>query len=102
VKLGPLQVSGENGKYQSLQLAVSYNYPGQLKSAPEMLAFELLSVVKARQLKIDLYVVLFVDGEKIFLSSTRSAIRNPIPGRPWVGERIVLRMPYYVSEDHEC
>jgi hypothetical protein len=57
-----------------------------------LLDFELQSVVKSK-LKIDVYVLLFVDGERIFLSSSRSAIRNPVPGKRWIGERIVLHMP---------
>jgi hypothetical protein len=41
-----------------------------------------------------LYVVFKVDGEEIFLSSNREAIKRPVPGRVWVGERLVFRMPY--------
>jgi hypothetical protein len=94
VRLAPVQISGANGKYYRLLFAVSYSYPGQRQRAPELLDFELLSVVKSRKLKIDLQVLLFVDGEKIFLSSSRSAIRNPVPGKRWIGERIVLHMPF--------
>jgi hypothetical protein len=36
----------------------------------------------------------WVDGETIFLSSNRWAVARPIPGRRWVGERLVFRMPY--------
>jgi hypothetical protein len=35
-----------------------------------------------------------IDGEKVFLSSNRSAIMQPVPGRVWTGERLVFRMPY--------
>jgi len=98
VRLAPVQISGANGKYHSLHFAVSYSYPGQTKRAPELLDFELQSVVKSRKLKIDLQVLLFVDGEKIFLSSSRSAIRNPVPGKRWIGERIILHMPLKTFE----
>ena len=55
--------------------------------------FELQTVVKTK-LKVDLYVVFIVDGETIFLSSNRSGVRNPVPGKRWIGERLVFRMPY--------
>lgn len=96
VRLGPVQISGPKDKYHSLHFAASYSYPGRVPEKPQVIAFELKSVVKARKLKIDLYVVFVVDGESIFLSSSRSAIRNPVPGRRWVGERLVFRMPYEV------
>jgi hypothetical protein len=35
-----------------------------------------------------------IDGEKVFLSSNRWAIKRPVPGRVWLGERLVFRMPY--------
>jgi hypothetical protein len=35
-----------------------------------------------------------IDGEKVFLSSSRWAIKRPVPGRVWMGERLVFRMPY--------
>jgi hypothetical protein len=49
--------------------------------------------VKARRLNPDLYVVFVIDGESIFLSSNRWAVKNPVPGRRWVGERLAMRMP---------
>jgi hypothetical protein len=30
----------------------------------------------------------------VFLSSNRWAIKRPVPGQVWVGERLVFRMPY--------
>ena len=50
--------------------------------------------MKVRLLDSDLYVVFIVDGEMIFLSSNRRGIPRPVPGRRWVGERLVFRMPY--------
>lgn len=94
VRLAPLQVSGEKDKYYSLNYAASFSYHGQSPRKPDAIDFELQSIVKARTLKIDLYVVFVVDGETIFLSSNRTARKNPVPGRRWVGERLVFRMPY--------
>ena len=39
-------------------------------------------------------MLFLIDGEKVFLSSNRWAIKRPVPGRVWVGERLVFRMPY--------
>jgi len=94
VQLGPLQVSGEKGKFVSLHISASFSYPGQKVVTPEWLNFELLSVVKGRKLKIDLFVRLVADGETFILSSRRSAVKNVIPGRKVIGERIIMRMPY--------
>jgi hypothetical protein len=61
--------------------------------APAIIDFELQTVVKGR-LSTDLYVVFIIDSETVFLSSNRWAIKRPIPGRVWMGERLVFRMPY--------
>jgi hypothetical protein len=50
-------------------------------------------VVKARRLNSDLYVVFVVDGKEIHYSSNRSAIRKPVRGKPWIGERMVFMIP---------
>ena len=55
---------------------------------------ELVSVVKARQLNSDLYVVFLVDGKSVHFGSSRSAIMKPVPGRLWIGERMVFSLPY--------
>ncbi len=94
VRLAPVQISGEKDKYYSLHFAPYYSYSGQASRMPEIIDFELQTVVKARKLKIDLYVLFIVDGGKIFLSSNRWSVKRPVPGRPWVGERLVFRMPY--------
>ena len=93
VRLAPVQISGENGKYRSLQMSPSFSYSGKERHTPEIIDFELRTVVKGR-LDTDLYVLFVIDGEKVFLSSNRWAIKRPVPGRVWLGERLVFRMPY--------
>ncbi len=46
--------------------------------------------MKARRLNTDLYVLFVADGNPIHFGSNRSAIRNPVPGKPWIGEKIVF------------
>ena len=94
VRLAPARISGERGKYHSLGFSVFYSYPGTNKRIPDTLSLELLTVVKARKLDPDLYVVFLVDGAEVFLSSNRSAVRNAVPGKRWIGERLVFRIPY--------
>ena len=93
VRLLPVKVSAEKDKYYSLHMSPSFSYPGQMAVAPSIIDFELQTVVKGR-LKTDLYVVFIIDGETVFLSSSRWAVKRPIPGRVWMGERLVFRMPY--------
>ena len=93
IKLAPLLISGENGKYHSLQMSPSFSFPGRQVVTPSIIDFELQTVVRGR-LRTDLYVVFMIDGEKVFLSSSRWAIKRPVPGRVWMGERLVFRMPY--------
>lgn len=93
IKLAPLQISGENGKYVSLHMSPSFSFLGRQVLTPSIIDFELQTVVRGR-LRTDLYVVFMIDGEKVFLSSSRWAIKRPVPGRVWVGERLVFRMPY--------
>lgn len=94
VRMMPMQISGGKGRYHSLHLAPAYSFPGQLPRTPEIIDFELQTVVKARKLKVDLYVLFVIDGQKIFLSSNRWSIKKPVADRPWVGEHLVFRMPY--------
>src|ERR687892_518960 len=93
VRLPFTRLSGEKGRYHSLSFAIDYSYPGQTRSLPERVNFELVSVVKARRLNPDLYVVFVADGKPIHFSSNRSAIRNPVPGRSWIGERMIFLIP---------
>ena len=94
VKVVPVKISGDKDKYHSLHISPAFSYAGrQLNTLPETIEFELLTVVKGK-LHVDLYVVFVIDGETIFLSSNRSGIKRPVPGRRWMGERLVFRMPY--------
>ena len=93
VRLTPLQISGPKAQYHSVHIAPAFSYPGRQFRKPELIDFEVQTVVKTK-LKIDLYVVFVVDGEKIFLSSNRRAIKQPVKGKRWIGERLVFRMPY--------
>ena len=93
VKVIPVKISGDKDKYHSLHISPAFSYPGHQPTLPEFIDFELLTVVKGK-LRVDLYVVFLVDGETIFLSSNRWGIKRPVPGRRWMGERLVFRMPY--------
>ena len=93
VKLRPVQISGEKAQYQSVHIAPAFSYPGREFKKPEIVDFEVQTVVKTK-LKIDRYVVFVIDGEEIFLSSNRSAVKRPLPGKRWIGERLVFRMPH--------
>lgn len=92
-RLLPVKISGEKDKYYSLHMSPAFSYPGKNPSAPSIIDFELQTVVKGR-LSSDLYVVFVIDGKPVFLSSTRWAVKRPVPGRLWMGERLVFRMPY--------
>jgi hypothetical protein len=94
VRLPMSRISDDRDRYRSLDFSISYTYPGREKQVPSDVNFELVSVVKARKLNTDLYVVFVLDGEKIHFSSNRSAILNPVPGRQWIGERMIFRIPY--------
>lgn len=89
----PIPMSGPKDRYHSLSLSISYPFHPDW-SWPKKMKFELVSVVKARRLNSDLYVVFVVDGKEIHFSSNRSAIRNPVPEKPWIGERMVFQIPY--------
>jgi hypothetical protein len=94
VKLARVRISSGQDKYVSLHMNPSFSFTGRrLLATPAIIDFELQTVVRGR-LRTDLYVVFMIDGEKVFLSSSRWAVRRPIPGRVWMGERLVFRMPY--------
>lgn len=95
VRLAPVQISGEKDKYHSLHMMPSFSFPGHQLKTPSRIDFELQTIVKARLLDSDLYVVFIVDGETRFLSSSnRRAIMRPVPGRRWIGEQLIFNMPY--------
>jgi hypothetical protein len=94
VKLARVKISSGQDKYVSLHMSPSFSFTGRrLLATPAIIDFELQTVVRGR-LRTDLYVVFMIDGEKVFLSSSRWAVKRPIPGRVWMGERLVFRMPY--------
>ena len=93
VCLPPVQISGPRDKYHSLHMAPWFSYLGKEPRTPEIIDFELRTVVKGK-LRIDLYVLFIVDGEKIFMSSSRWAVKKGHLGRGWMGEHLVFRMPY--------
>jgi hypothetical protein len=94
VRIRPSPISGERDIYHSVDYSVAFTYPGRTRRAPEALNFEIVSVVKARKLNPDLYVTFLFDGEAIHFSSNRSAMRNPVPGRRWIGERMIFSIPF--------
>ena len=94
MKLGPVRLAGNNERYYSLDFTLIAEHPGRTKQTPERISFDLVSVVKARRLNTDLYVVFVVDGREVHFSSNRSAIRNPVPGRLWIGERMTFTISY--------
>lgn len=93
VRLKPQQLETSHPRYHSIHIAPSFRYDGTATRRPEHIDFEVQAVVKARRLRTDLYVVFLIDRETIFLSSNRSAVKNPVRRRTWVGERLVFRMP---------
>jgi len=93
VRLAPMEISRGQGKYVSLQMSPSFSFTGRQVVTPSLIDFELQTVVRGR-LQTDLYVVFMIDGEQVFLSSNRWAIKRQVPGRVWSGERLVFRMPY--------
>ena len=95
VELPATRIAYEQGKYHSLDLSLTYNFKGTTPPAePQPIDLELVSVVKARRLNTDLYVEFLVDGTSVHFGSNRSAIRNPVPGRLWIGERMVFSIPH--------
>jgi hypothetical protein len=92
-RLVPVRIASSQDRYVSLHMSPSFSFPGRQVVTPSIIDFELQTVMKGR-LRTDLYVVFIIDGETVFLSSNRRAVKRPVPGRVWVGERLVFRMPY--------
>jgi len=97
IRLTPVQISAAQGKYISVHMSPAFSFTGRRVATPAILDFELQTVVKGR-LSTDLYVVFIIDGETVFLSSSRWGIKRPVRGRVWMGERLVFRMPYETFE----
>ena len=93
LRLRSIRISGPKDRYHSLAFSIYALYPADWAERPDIVNFELVSVVKARKLNTDLYVVFVVDGKEFHFSSNRSAIRRPVPGKPWIGEKMVFRIP---------
>lgn len=93
VRLLPVKISNGQGKYVSIHMSPSFKFLGRSLLQPEIIDFELQTVVRG-SLSTDLYVVFVIDGKPLHVSSNRWAIKRPVPGRFWVGERLVFRMPY--------
>lgn len=93
ITLKPFRIAGNNDRYHRVDLSAFYVYSGSTKQRPTDVSLELVSIVKARKLNSDLYVVFVIDGKQVHFSSSRSAIPKPIPGRLWVGERMVFSVP---------
>ncbi|HZI60222.1 MAG TPA: hypothetical protein VFD62_05900, partial [Pyrinomonadaceae bacterium] len=90
LRLRSIPISGPKDRYHSLAFSIYALYRADWAERPDIVNFELVSVVKARKLNTDLYVVFVVDGKELHFSSNRSAIRRPVPGKPWIGERMVF------------
>ena len=93
VLLPATQLSGPKDRYHNLAFTIYYFYPTPYPAVPKDVHFELHSVVKARRLNPDLYVVFVIDGKPVHFSSHRSVIRKPVPGKSWVGERMYFVIP---------
>ena len=91
--LDSFPISGPKGRYQSLSFSVRYEHTTGTRATPDVVNFELVSVVKARKLDTDLTVLFLADGQEVHFSSSRSAIPKPVPGKPWIGERMVFHIP---------
>lgn len=98
VKGQTIRLAREKEQYHTLDfylLATLNNDPDKL---PKEVEFTLISVVKARRLNSDLYVVFVADGKEFHFGSDRSAIKRPVPGRTWIGEKMVFKIP---MEDYQ-
>ena len=93
LRLRSIAISGPKDRYHSFAFSIYALYPPNWAERPDIVNFELVSVVKARKLNTDLYVVFVVDGKEFHFSSNRSAIRRPVRGKPWIGEKMVFRIP---------
>lgn len=93
IKLKPFRIAEKNDRYHRIDISAFYVYGGSTQQRPTNVSVELVSIVKARKLNSDLYVVFVIDGKEVHFSSNRSAIPKPIRGKLWVGERMVFSVP---------
>ena len=94
IKGQKIRLSGDKGQYHSLHffLTAARDNPDDVK-LPHTIEFTLISVMKAKRLNSDLYVVFLADGKEFHFGSNRSAIKRPVPGRTWIGEQMVFKIP---------
>jgi len=90
----PVRLAREKDRYHSLDFSLSAKWNPDSDKQPKEIEFTLISVVKAKKLNSDLYVVFVVDGKELHFGSNRSAIKRPVPGRTWIGERMVFQIPF--------
>jgi hypothetical protein len=93
LQLDSIPISGPKDRYHSLSFSIRYEHTTGPRTTPDVVNVDLVSVVKARKLNTDLYVLFLADGRELHFGSSRSAIPKPVPGRPWIGERMVFHMP---------
>ena len=91
-RLRRFRIAENIDRYHSLDLSVTSTFSDKSTPTQPKVDVELFTVVKARKLNSDLYVVFVVDGKEVHFGSNRSAIRNPVPGRLWVGEKMTFSM----------
>lgn len=92
-RLVRFRVADNSDHYHSLDVSAFYTYSRKSPQTDPKVELELYSVVRARTLNSDLYVVFVVDGKEIHFGSNRSSVPNPVPGRLWIGERMVFSVP---------
>ena len=98
-RLARFRIAENVDRYHTVDVSAAFTHSFKSKQTQPQVEVELLTVVKARRLNTDLYVVFVVDGKEVHYGSNRSAIRNPVPGRLWIGERMVFSVP--VEEFHK-
>lgn len=92
-RLVRFRISEEVDRYHTVDMSAAFTHSYKTKQTQPQVEVELFSIVKARKLNTDLYVVFVVDGREVHYGSNRSAVRNPVPGRLWIGERMVFSVP---------
>lgn len=92
-RLVPFRIAEDIDRYHRVDLSAAFTHSYKTKQTQPQVEVELFTIVKARKLNTDLYVVFVVDGKEVHFGSNRSAVRNPVPGRRWTGERMVFSVP---------
>jgi hypothetical protein len=92
-RLVRFRVANDVDRYHTVDLSAEFVHSFKTKETRPKVDLEVFTVVKARRLNTDLYVVFVADDKEMHFGSNRSAIRNPVPGRLWMGERMVFSVP---------